>query len=101
MARRLRIQVPDGWYHVMSRGNGGEMFYRTDEDRRRFLGRVAELPERFGTENHAFVLMDNHYHLLARCRRSDLSETLRWLQWRWRRGICAGGWWRSCGRCGG
>jgi REP element-mobilizing transposase RayT len=64
----------------MSRGNGGEVIYRTDEDRRRFLGRVAELPERFGTEIHAFVLMDNHYHLLVRCRRSDLSETLRWLQ---------------------
>jgi len=26
------------------------------------------------------VLMDNHYHLLVRCRRSDLGETLRWLQ---------------------
>jgi REP element-mobilizing transposase RayT len=64
----------------MSRGNGGEAIYRADEDRRRFLGRVAELPERCGTEVHAFVLMDNHYHLLVRCRRADLSETMRWLQ---------------------
>ncbi len=80
MARQLRVQVRDGWYHVVSRGNGGEAIYGTDEDRRRFLGRVAEVPERFGTEIHAFVLMDNHYHLLVRCRRSDLSETMRWLQ---------------------
>lgn len=80
MARSLRIHVPDGWYHVMSRGNGGETLYRSDEDRRRFLGLVAELPGRFGTEVHAFVLMDNHYHLLVRCRRTDVSETLRWLQ---------------------
>lgn len=64
----------------MSRGNGGSAIYRDDDDRRRFLGLVAELPERFGTEIHAFVLMDNHYHLLVRCRRADLSETLRWLQ---------------------
>jgi REP element-mobilizing transposase RayT len=64
----------------MSRGNGGEVLYRADEDRRRFLGLVSELPDRFGTEVHAFVLMDNHYHLLVRCRRADLSETLRWLQ---------------------
>jgi REP element-mobilizing transposase RayT len=64
----------------MSRGNGGEALYRTDEDRRRFLGLVAQLPERLGAEVHAFVLMDNHYHLLVRCRRADLSETLRWLQ---------------------
>jgi REP element-mobilizing transposase RayT len=80
MARRLRIHIPDGWYHVMSRGNGGEALYRADTDRRRFLGLVAELPERFGTEVHAFVLMDNHYHLLLRCRGTDVSETLRWLQ---------------------
>ncbi len=41
MARGSRIQVPDRWYHVMSRGNGGEAIYRTDEDRRRFLGLAA------------------------------------------------------------
>lgn len=41
---------------------------------------VAELPGRFGTEVHAFVLMDNHYHLLVRCCGADLSETLQWLQ---------------------
>ncbi len=64
----------------MSRGNGGSPIYRDDDDRRRFLGLVSELPERFGTEIHAFVLMDDHYHLLLRCRRADLSETLRWLQ---------------------
>ena len=59
MARRLRIHVPDGWYRVMSRGHGREVMDRTDQDRRRLLGRVSELPERFGTEIHAFVLMDN------------------------------------------
>ena len=48
----------------MSRGNGGERIFRDDTDRRRFLGRVAELPGRFSVEVHAFVLMDNHYHLL-------------------------------------
>lgn len=80
MARPLRIHVSDGWYHVVSRGSGGLAIYRDDEDRRRFLGLVSELPERFGVEVHAFVLMDNHYHLLVRCRRASLSETLRWLQ---------------------
>lgn len=80
MARGPRIQVRDGWYHVVSRGNGGEAIYRSDEDRRRFLGLLAEVPGRFGTEIHAFVLMENHYHLLMRCRRGEVSETLRWLQ---------------------
>lgn len=80
MARPLRIQVPDGWYHVTSRGSGGGRLFLQDEDRRAFLGLVSQLRQRFGTEVHAFVLMEDHYHLLVRCRRADLSETMRWLQ---------------------
>ncbi|MCC7373719.1 MAG: transposase [Verrucomicrobiales bacterium] len=80
MARGPRIHVPEGWYHVTSRGNGGEAIFGSDEDRRRLLGLVAEVPNRFGAEIHAFVVMDNHYHLLLRCRRVDVSETVRWLQ---------------------
>jgi len=64
----------------MSLGNGGEALYRTDDERRRFLGLVSELPGRFGKEIHAFVMMENHYHLLVRCRRTGISETLPWLQ---------------------
>ena len=80
MARSLRVNLPESWYHVMSRGNGGERIYRDDTDRRRFLGLVSELPGRFSVEIHAFVLMENHYHLLLRCRQANLSDTLRWLQ---------------------
>ena len=61
MARPLRILVEGGWYHVTARGNRREALFFNDTDRRRFLGRVAELPERFGLEVHAFVLMSNHY----------------------------------------
>ena len=62
MARPLRILVAGGWYHVTSRRNRREAIFRTESDRQRFLAMVAELPERFGLEVHAFVLMDNHYH---------------------------------------
>ena len=41
---------------------------------------VCELPGRFSVEIRAFVLMDNHYHLLLRCRKANLSEAIRWLQ---------------------
>jgi len=29
---------------------------------------------------HAYVLMNNHYHLLIRCLEPNLSEAIRWLQ---------------------
>jgi REP element-mobilizing transposase RayT len=54
--------------------------FLTETDRQRFLGLVAELPERFGVEVHAFVLMDNHYHLLLRTPEPNLHHAIRWLQ---------------------
>jgi hypothetical protein len=46
-----------------------------DADRRRFLGAVAELPERYGLEIHAFVLM--HNHVAVRYGRMGLAEVVR------------------------
>jgi putative transposase len=63
MARPLRLDVAGAWCHVMNRGHRGEALFVDDADRRRFLGALAELPERYGLEVHGFVLMDNHYHL--------------------------------------
>jgi putative transposase len=79
MARPLRILIPDGWYHVMSRGNRRASLFWEESDRRRFLGLVSELPERFHLEVHAFVLMDNHYHLVVRTPQANLSQAIRWL----------------------
>jgi putative transposase len=79
MSRPLRVLIPGGWYHVMSRGNRREALFRSDQDRRRFLGLVAELPDRFRIEVHAFVLMDNHYHLVVRTPEANLSDGVRWL----------------------
>jgi REP-associated tyrosine transposase len=79
MARPLRIELAGAWYHVMNRGHRGNALFRDDADRRRFLCLVAELPERFGLEIHALVLMQNHYHLLVRTGEANLSQAVRWL----------------------
>jgi hypothetical protein len=78
MARPLRILTAGGWYQVMSRGNWREAIYRTHTDRRRFLGWVAEWPERFGLEVHAFVRMDTHYHWVVRYGQQRLVDVVRW-----------------------
>ncbi|MCL4176998.1 MAG: transposase [Verrucomicrobia bacterium] len=79
MARPLRIDVAGAWYQVKNRGHRGGALFLDDADRRRFLGAVAELPERFALEVHAFMLMHNHYHLLVRTREANLSHAIRWL----------------------
>jgi hypothetical protein len=79
MARPLRVEVPGGWYHVTSRANRREALFRSDDDRRAFLARVSELEERFSVEVHGFVLMSNHYHLVLRNLKSNLSRAIQWL----------------------
>ena len=48
----------------MARGNERRTIFRDDRARRHFVGVLAELPDRYGVLVHAWVLMDNHYHLL-------------------------------------
>ncbi|HVM60546.1 MAG TPA: transposase, partial [Verrucomicrobiae bacterium] len=79
MARPLRVDVPGGWYHVTARGNERRAIFRDDEDRRRFLERVAQVTERCGVIVHAYVLMDNHYHLLVETPQANLSAAMQWL----------------------
>lgn len=79
MARPLRIQRVGGRYHVTARGNERRAIFRDDRDRRHFLELMGELPERFGTRVHGWVLMDNHFHLLWETPEPNLSRTGQWL----------------------
>ncbi len=44
MARKPRVHFPEALYHAMSRGNQGQMIFRDDEDRERYLNLLKELP---------------------------------------------------------
>ena len=73
MARPPRIDFPDAVYHVTSRGNGRDVIFWSDADRLRFLGQLADNLRTAAVVLYAFVLMDNHVHLLCRTR----AETCR------------------------
>jgi len=45
-------------------------------------GLLAQLPERFGVEIHAFLLVDNHYHVLLRTPEPNLSHAFHWPSYR-------------------
>jgi putative transposase len=79
MARPLRIEAAGCWYHVTTRGNERRAIFRQDADRRKFLELLAEAAERFELVIHAYVLMDNHYHLLLQTRQPNLSRAMQWL----------------------
>ena len=79
MARPLRIERPGGRYHVSARGNERQRIYRADSDRMHFLGLLAALGARFGVKIHAYVLMDNHFHLMVETPEANLSRAMQWL----------------------
>jgi putative transposase len=79
MSRPWRIAYAGALYHVLSRGNERRNVFISDDDRRLFLDTLGEVSERFEVDICAYVLMDNHYHLLLRTRRANLSKIMQWL----------------------
>lgn len=79
MARQPRFQYPGAVYHVMARGNGGDAVFVTDDDRKAFLHRLGQVCESHGWKVHAWVLMDNHFHLLLETPQANLVSGMKWL----------------------
>lgn len=65
MARLPRLTLPELPHHVIQRGNNRQAIFTSTEDREFLLELIAENSVRFGVAVHAFVLMDNHFHLLV------------------------------------
>ncbi|TXH09381.1 MAG: transposase [Gammaproteobacteria bacterium] len=64
MARLPRPDLPGIPQHIVQRGNNRLPCFLDDEDRQRYLQCLLESLNRFGCRLHAYVLMDNHTHLL-------------------------------------
>ncbi len=79
MTRPLRIDIAGGCYHVASRGNERHNIFRDDRDRAHFLELLETCAEQYGVRFHAYVLMDNHYHLLLTTPEPNLSKAMQWL----------------------
>jgi len=64
MARLPRLSVAGYPHHVIQRGNNRQTIFLNDADRRRMLDLLEENARQFEVAVHAYVLMDNHFHLL-------------------------------------
>ena len=79
MARPLRIEFPGAIYHVMSRGNARQTVFRDDSDYQRLIKGLETVVGRLGWDLLCFVLMPNHFHLLVRTPRPNLSRGMQHL----------------------
>ena len=77
MARPLRIQFENAYYHVTCRGNDRRNIFFSDADRLAFLDLLGSSSDIYQTEILAYVPMSNHFHLLVKTPRGNLQEFMR------------------------
>lgn len=76
MARQLRIEYKDAYYHVMAHGNGFQWIYKSKQNMNDFIQILQEVKNKYNIFIHAFVLMQNHYHLLIETPEANLSKCM-------------------------
>lgn len=65
MARLPRLTLPGHLHHVLQRGNNRQPIFLDDADCQSMLGLLAQQARAHAVALHAYVLMGNHFHLLA------------------------------------
>lgn len=65
MARLPRLTLPGYPHHIIQRGNNRQAIFSTAADYQALLDLLEENAKKFSVAIHAYVLMSNHFHLLA------------------------------------
>lgn len=65
MARLSRLTLPGYPHHVIQRGNNRQPIFSTLADYQYLLKLLDDSARKFAVDIHAYVLMSNHFHLLA------------------------------------
>lgn len=76
MPRMTRLLSDSGFYHVVLRGNGKQLLFEDDADRRQFLQLLREKTDTDGIAVIAWCLMSNHVHLLLEDTKDTLSHMM-------------------------
>jgi putative transposase len=65
MARLPRLTIPGYPHHIIQRGNNRQAIFSGEADYRLLLELIEEHARKQQVAVHAYVLMSNHFHLLA------------------------------------
>lgn len=80
MARKLRVEFEGALYHVISRGNYRAPVFAEPRTKHAFVSRLYEACKRNSWRLHAYVVMNNHYHLAVETPLANLCDGMHWLQ---------------------
>ncbi len=65
MARLPRLTVPGYPHHIIQRGNNRQPIFSANADYQALLEMLHDNAQKQGVAIHAYVLMSNHFHLVA------------------------------------
>ena len=71
MARLPRLTLPGYLHHVIQRGNNRQAIFASPSDYQSLLDLLSDNAKKFDVAIHAYVLMGNHFHLLATPQTAD------------------------------
>jgi putative transposase len=77
MPRQARLDAPGALHHIIVRGINKAPIFKDDQDRSRFLERLAENVSKGDCKVYAWVLMTNHVHLLFKSGKDGISSVMR------------------------
>ena len=76
MGRQHRRDFDYAFHHVMNRASARRFIFAEAKHRNTFLDILEQVVCADGIQIHAYCLMGNHYHLLVRTPRQNLSEAM-------------------------
>ena len=76
MARKLRVEIEGGLYHVITRGNDRQDVFHCPEDFQKFIALLAKQKDRSGFFLYAYCLMTNHAHLLLERQKETVGNIM-------------------------
>lgn len=80
MARRQRVHYRNAFYHVIARGNNHTHVLNQEQDKREYLILTDKYLKKYGARLYAYVIMDNHVHLLIQVGEEPLSKVMQLIQ---------------------
>lgn len=76
MPRIARLKSPELTYHIIVRGNNRENIFYCDADRIRYLKTLKKFKIKYNFTLYAYVLMDNHVHMIINSNGEDISKIM-------------------------
>jgi len=83
MGRSLRLNIENGYFHIISKSVEETNLFNESDDYNKFLKILSEEKEKHKVVLYSYCLMPNHYHLLIKTNDTNLSEFMKNLNFRY------------------